>query len=190
MKRFCSKFSIMLMTFAFSLTIIWGYEIYKEVIRSLNNSSAVININPDLGKSKTFVLPIFMDGELMKVEIDENERFTLIGHGCGNGYAQGYITNEGERLGLGLEIIKPKDFKKQLLETEILESIGDYSNNDGDKGTRFILKGENKETSKEFYEIVWYDLKSNKYYITAPSLELALELEQWQKARIQNTNFE
>jgi hypothetical protein len=169
-------------TFAIGITGFWAYGVYKEIVSSMNNTVAIKN--PDSGKPKTFVLPVYLsDGELMKVDVKENERFTLLGHACGNGYVQGYITNEGERLSTGLDIIKPKDFQKEVVEAEILSKIENYENTDGKKGTRFILKGRNNKTGKEFYELIWYDQKRNKYYITAPSLDLALEFEQWQKSQ-------
>ncbi|MDQ3061977.1 MAG: hypothetical protein M3R14_03815 [Acidobacteriota bacterium] len=182
MKRIIFRFSITILTIAIGVLSVFIFNVYQEVNRSLSNSKAVIN--PDKGKPKIIKLPFIIDGKFMEVEIDEKEPFTFLGHACGRGYVDGYITSDEERLSSGLEKINPSKFRKEIQEaSKVIENIENFKNRDGENGVRTIIQIESKGNNKQFYKIVWYDKKENMYYIIAPTLELALEFERWQESQ-------
>lgn len=182
MKKLFVCFSVALLSTAVGLSSVFIFYVCEEINHSLNNSQALIN--PDKGKPKVIKLPFVIDGEFMEVEIDEEEPFTFLGHACGNGYVDGYITGNEERLSSGLAKINPSEFRKEIREaSKVIENIDDFKNRDGENGVRVVVQVEDEDGNKRFYKIIWYDKKENMYYIIAPSLNLAIEFEKWQESQ-------
>ncbi|MDQ3061732.1 MAG: hypothetical protein M3R14_02565 [Acidobacteriota bacterium] len=138
MKRHYLKFRIMLMTFALGLASVWFLNNLKTNDEAEIKDTMVISIAP------------------------KQPRFTESFRGCGMGYVQGYITNDGIELTEGnLSCEKPRKRGKQIIKSD---------------SERIISKIEIED--KTYYEI--YQLK-NKHCINSPTIELGLELENYLK---------
>jgi hypothetical protein len=106
--------------------------------------------------------------------------FFNVGHACGNGYVDGYLAYDGSRMSAGLNILTPDEFKKVVEGYEqIIQRNDSFRNKEVKKGIRIVQRGHNRETGKEFFEVIIYDRKKDMYYIAGPTLEITLELERW-----------
>ena len=118
------------------------------------------------------------------------ERFTFLGHACGNGWVQGYELPDGQRISTGLDVFdSPKETNAKLSETlakseRNITTIEKYKNSDGVRGKRIIAEFISEKTGKNVVGIFWFKKGKDSYeYIYAPTLEIALEFERHQKSK-------
>ena len=112
----------------------------------------------------------------------EKGEFFPVGHACGDGYVDGWLAYDGSRLSEGFSSISRKEFDSEVAEAgKVIEKVENYPNKDGIKGLRVVLQGRNEEKGKDYYSILWfgkwYKKDTGRYFINAPNLEIALELE-------------
>jgi hypothetical protein len=107
-------------------------------------------------------------------------RFSPTSRGCGQGYSQGYETNDGERLSEGVSWnpsrkTTSREFQKLVRDAEqVVERIPNYSGYHGWVGERVVLIN-----GPESVSILLYDGGSAYRFIDAPTLSTALEFEQY-----------
>ncbi len=136
MKNIYSRFRIMLITFALGLAGVWSLTQFKLTDNSVDvfdlKNAKIINIAPKL----------------------ETPRFMPTGRGCRfGGYAQGYMTNDGQKLSEGnLGCEKPSKQDKRVIQSD---------------SERIISKIEAED--KVYFEI--YQLRNEKC-IVSPTVEL------------------
>ena len=101
-------------------------------------------------------------------------RFTPTFRACKPGYIQGYITDDGAALSEGSECnLENERETSSKFETKINQAKRIVERND----ERIILEFE--ENGNHYFEILRYRGGSCIKFIHAPSLELALEFENW-----------
>ena len=141
----------------------------KLILQKLGVASLTLTI----GLFSTFIIKKIYNS-VIAADIDESDlknvvmvsiapkspRFIETGRGCGNGYIQGYETNDGMKLFEGtLNCKKPKNNDSKIFQKD---------------SKRIISKIETLE--KIYYNI--YQLE-NSHCINSPTIELGLELEDW-----------
>lgn len=182
MRKVILKISVGLLAFLVGLTVFYLltlktkskkseiYENFTNELVNINNQNLVADIDPwQLPEN----FPPLKKGE-----------FFNIGHGCGNGYIDGWLAYDSSHLSEGFNLISQKDFQKEISNGKrIIEKINNYPNKDGKKGLRIVLEGENQETGKKYVSILWFGKWDGKrlgrYFLDGPNLEIALELEKW-----------
>ena len=104
--------------------------------------------------------------------------------------AQGYELPDGQRISTGLDVYdSPKETNAKLSETlakseRIITTVENYKNSDGVRGKRIIAEFISEKTGKNVVGIFWFKKGKDSYeYIYAPTLEIALEFEQYQKSK-------
>lgn len=106
--------------------------------------------------------------------------FFLVAHGCGNGYAQGWLAYDNSHLSAGFLPKGSFDLKAEIARAEkTLETKENFIDRDGKKGLRVILQGRDEGNGDKFYKIIWYNKKIGTYYVSGPKLEITLELEKY-----------
>jgi len=110
-------------------------------------------------------------------------KFMPTGRGCGNGYAQGYSTSDGQWLSEGVQRFETTkkartELNKWIVQdTRIIKRIPNHKNRFGNFGERIVLINPPDEEGQETASIYWYGGGNTISYIDAPTLELALEFE-------------
>lgn len=129
-------------------------------------------------------IPI-VSAETIDIPKPAKSRFSPYARGCGNIYVQSYETDDGQFVAEGLTGFRSKNLaRREFLKTvrsatAIVQRVRDARNHLGKRGERAVLRGKDKETGEGFVEILWYDGDDTVRFISAPSLELALEFEQY-----------
>lgn len=118
------------------------------------------------------------------------ERFTFLGHACGNGWSQGYELPDGQHISTGLNVYdSSKEANAKISETlakseRIITTVEKYKNSDGKRGKRIIAEFTSEKTGENIVGIFWFRKGKDSYeYIYAPTLEVALEFEKYQKSQ-------
>ena len=111
-------------------------------------------------------------------------RFTPFGRGCGNGYVQSYDTNDGERVAEGVVVFSTRkearrSFNEGKTQARILERTPNFRDHEGNIGERVIVEYVSKDPQETTVSIMFYDGNDFIRYIDAPTLDLALEFEQY-----------
>ena len=109
--------------------------------------------------------------------------FTPAMRGCGFGYFQEYAMRDGRTMSEGSVCEEnarttQREWRKLLATaTQILERVPEYKNRFGEGGERVVAHFPPNEFSPESTRILWYDGGSCYLYISAPTLNIALEFE-------------
>ena len=185
MKRFYSKFRIGLITFAFGLASVWLFENKEQNKNFLTSSNTLQNLAHSNSKTSGFLSTQSSKRFGWRGFTERSDCFKTIKYKCENGFrgiywqtgANGTALDKNIKIISGFYNIEPQQFKQEIASSEILEKNERFKD-DFTEGIRIILKKE--INNKEFYEILYYDEKEAQYYISAPTLQLALEFEQWQ----------
>lgn len=182
MKNISLKIVLAIATFLLGILSVWSFLVLEEITATLRKE---LPINPDsiVETQPTQELQIptsrtikFKNGTgSIEVSSGDTSRFFPYGRGCGNGYSQSYVTNEGDFMSEGVEKFSKKQFNEYLKEIEIIDRVKNAKNRDGELGLRIVTKGHNKK-GLLYFEIIWYGA-GWLHYIEAPTLELALEFE-------------
>ena len=114
------------------------------------------------------------------------ERFELLGHACGNGWVDGYEMPDGQRVSTGLDVFgSPRKAQSELSKNfskaeRILTTVEKYEKPNGDIGKRTVAEFVSKKSDRSNVGIFWQQKGKDSYeYIYAPTLEIALEFEQY-----------
>jgi hypothetical protein len=110
-------------------------------------------------------------------------RFSPTARGCGPGYVQFYETDDGQHVTEGASPIS-KSFKPGYREQirkakQIISRTPNYRNSAGEVGERVVLVNKSSEMRAESVSILWYAGRDFYRFITAPTLDLALEFEKF-----------
>jgi hypothetical protein len=111
-------------------------------------------------------------------------RFTPTLRGCGMGYGQVYEMPDGQTMSEGSACSENSrkarwEWSKLLANaTKIVERVPRYKNRSGEWGERVVALFPPDEYSGETARILWYDGDECYLYISAPTLDIALEFEQ------------
>jgi hypothetical protein len=178
MKRIIFRLSVLLLTFAVGFVAVWliglltlGSLSIETKLASLNNGSAESPVSP---------IPIISN---------QKPRFTGTIRGCGFGYWQGYETDDRQQLSEGITGIATRkkaraEFKKWIAKSvRVVERVPNYKNRLGKLGERVVvINPPDDRNAKETVSILWHDGGQFIAFINAPSLDLALEFEQFLEA--------
>ncbi len=103
---------------------------------------------------------------------------------------QGYELPDGQRISTGLEVYdSAAETNAKLSETlakseRIITTVEKYPNSDGVRGKRIVAEFISEKTGKNLVGIFWFKKGKNSYNnIYAPTLEIALEFEHYQKSK-------
>ena len=161
MKRFYSRFRIALMTFTLSLGFVWFFNFFQLPLAShevdefnLRNAIVVTTVPRNTAESL---------------------KFMPTGRYCGMGYTQEYMTRDDRSMSEGATRLSRNEFNRKLKGAQIIEKIENSKNRFDEEGLRVIAKILSKK-GEESFEILWYG-KGRLHYISAPTLDLALEFE-------------
>ncbi len=121
-----------------------------------------------------------------KIPESKPERFELLGHACGNGWVDGYEMPDGQRVSTGLDVFgSPRKAQSELSKTlskaeRILITVEKHEKPSGEIGKRTVAEFVSKKSGKSSIGIFWQQKGKDTYdYIYAPTLEIALEFEQY-----------
>jgi hypothetical protein len=111
-------------------------------------------------------------------------RFMPAARGCGNGYVQAYATDDGQFVSEGVTGDYPKNIRRKLRKgvrdsRQVIERVPKFRNHRGEVGERIVLVDKPVGKGKESVSIVFYDGGDYYRFIKAPTLDLALEFEQY-----------
>ncbi len=170
MKRFYSRFRIMLMTFALGLASVFVFN------GSLKYSDEV-SVN----------LPQAESSSVFEIITKENWKgYQFVGQGCGgtNKYkgetwVSAYRTNDWKSVSIGGS---SHDTAKEMT-NEFDSRIKDAFNVLEINKKRAVLA--NKQESEEWIDIIYFENRKSLGIITASKLETAIEFENWQKSHKQ-----
>lgn len=166
MNKLTLKIFLGLLTFLLGVIGYWSFEVFSKKSKLDDKETA---------KSRKSIETIDSI-ENVNIEI-QNKRFNSTSRGCGpRGYSQSYITNDGYRLSEGAWETSKKEFKKQISKAKrIIKIVENSMNKNGEKGLR-VLTENITDDGEKYFSILWYG-NGAMNYISAPSLELALEFE-------------
>lgn len=172
--------SIFLLAFVFGFTA-------DNIFTCLLNEKA----NPKLNL-ETFdwhpVKPFPAPRSNIYISNNEKVRFIPTVRSCGLGYDQSYQTNDEQPLEegmFGVETSKEASatFNKMIAKaSRVIEQGQRYRSHPDKVGERVIVVNPADENGEETISILWSDGKHYIAYINAPTLELALEFEQFLEA--------
>lgn len=180
MKKIFFKTSAAVLTFCIGTAAFYLLSIQPtKNDEQIDNVAIVANNNPESEISTDDFDPWKLPDDFPPLKEGE---FFPVGHGCGNGYVDGWLAYDGSRLSEGFNNISRKDFQKEIAKAErIIEKTENYPNKNGQKGLRIVLQGRNETTQKEYYSIFWFGKAFGKkygmYFLDGPNLNIALELE-------------
>jgi hypothetical protein len=111
-------------------------------------------------------------------------RFAPTGRGCGNGYVQGYVTDDGQRVDEGVEAPFHKSARQEFLKyvhdaTQVIQRLPKYHDHHGNVGERVIIVNKPDKEGRVWVSILFYDGGDHVRYIDAPNVALVLEFEQY-----------
>ena len=99
------------------------------------------------------------------------------------GYGQVYLLRDGRKMGEGSVCeLKARATQKQWQKllttaTNLVERVPNYKNRFGDSGERVVAWFPPNEFGPESARILWYGGGNCYYYISAPTLDIALQFE-------------
>lgn len=112
-------------------------------------------------------------------------RFEPFGRGCGNGYVQGYETDDGQFVSEGVVVeysrkMIRRELRKWVRDSgQIIERVTKFRDHRGEVGERTVILNKDVGEGKESVSIVFYDGGDSYRFIDAPTLDLALEFERY-----------
>jgi hypothetical protein len=115
----------------------------------------------------------------------KNLRLIPAARACKPGYVQGYETDDGKFVSEGIAVEdSPKKVRREIREwirdsRQIIERLPKFRNHRGKVGERIIILNKPNAQGNEPVSIVFYDGGDFYRFINAPTLELALEFEQY-----------
>lgn len=178
MKRIIFRFSVLVLTFSVGFAAVWLIGLLTAVTSSIENKPVSNNY---LAETPVSPIPIVIP--------KQKPRFTGTFRGCGFGYTQGYETDDGQQLSEGIigNATRKKaraELKKLIAKSvRVVERVPNYKHRLGESGERIVLVNPPDERNdKETVSILWHDGGQFVAFINAPSLELALEFEQFLEA--------
>jgi hypothetical protein len=178
MKRTFFRLSISILTFAVGFSVVWLAGLLTVLFPPVEIKSASFNELPT-GQ------PIIPRAETSY----QKPRFTGTYRGCGFGYLQGYETDDRQQLSEGItgNASRKKarvEFKKLIAKAaRVVERVPNYKNRRGELGERVVLiNPPDDRNAEETVSILWYGGGQFISFIDAPSLDLALEFEQFLEA--------
>ena len=121
--------------------------------------------------------------EIASASTSEPLRFTPTFRGCGMGYGQVYAMPDGQSMSEGSSCSEnsreaKRQWRKLLAKaTKTVERVPRYKNRFGEWGERVVALFPPDEYSEESVRILWYDGGECYLYISAPTLDIALEFE-------------
>lgn len=164
MRKILFRVLVAVITFAIGFSAVWMMPAFT--MSSINiDSLAVEETKSELRESK-------------------KHRFLTTYRACKPGYIQGYETDEGDRLSEGTAPAADIGFGlgyHQLIREARTPHVfvSKYRDHTGRIGERHILKNEPNEQGEESVTILFYDGGDYYRFINAPTMELALEFEQY-----------
>lgn len=112
-------------------------------------------------------------------------RFMPTGRGCGGGYSQGYVTDDEQPLAEGVrwhpskKIIR-REFREWVRDAkQVIEEVPKFRNHRGEVGRRIVIISKASDDGNEWVSILFHDGDESYRFIDAPTLDLALEFEQY-----------
>lgn len=130
---------------------------------------------PAAGRTAATVVP---------VAAPQPERFKPTLRGCGMGYGQVYEMPDGRAMSEGSACSETarearREWRKLLAgAAKILERVPRHKNRSGDRGERVVALFPPDGHAGGTARILWYDGGDCYLYISAPTLDIALEFEQ------------
>lgn len=112
-------------------------------------------------------------------------RFMPTARACGEGYSQFYFTDDEHPLAEGVRwMLSPRAGRREVRKLvsdakQIVERVPKFRNHRGDVGERIVVINKADEEGKESVSILFYEGGDSYRFIDAPTLELALEFEQY-----------
>lgn len=145
-----------------------------------------------VGLSFVFIWHSIADLQLGQVIVFEAEnipflkpRFSRGSRGCGQGYVQSYQTNDGQLVDEGsfweLDNSKTKQHVDKIINNaqRVIERVPNDRDYFGERGERIVLVKKPNEEGEATVLILWYDGGKSYRFIAAPTLDIALEFEQY-----------
>lgn len=112
-------------------------------------------------------------------------RFSAYGRGCGNGYVQSYETNDGHFVSEGVVVFTSQKGARKNVNLmnrnalSIIDKVSNYRDHEGNAGERAIVELQRNDGKGTMISIMFYDGSDMYRFVDAPSLDLALEFEQY-----------
>jgi hypothetical protein len=109
--------------------------------------------------------------------------FTPTARGCGMGYGQAYAMSDGRAMSEGSACFETSSETKRKWRNllakakTIVERVPQYKNRFGQMGERVVALFPPDQYNEETARIMWYDGGECYLYISAPTLDIALEFE-------------
>lgn len=179
MKQIPVRFSTLLLTFFIGVIAVWLISLLTIVPQPIETQPVFINEHSE----EIPVTPISTVSA--PKDSDEKPRFGATGRGCGFGYWQGYETDDGQQLSEGMSGFETRkkarsEFNKRIAKAvNIIEQGQRFRSHPGKVGERVVLINPADENGKETISIIWYGGGQFIAFINAPTLDLALEFEQF-----------
>jgi hypothetical protein len=124
--------------------------------------------------------------------LSSEHRFTPLARWSHGGYLQDYRTDDGQHINEGMRSFQTPDeaiaeFHRTFVagSSEILERIPKFRNSHGELGERMVVRTLGRE-KVEWVAITWYDGGDSFTFVQAPTLELALEFEEFLNGKDNN----
>jgi hypothetical protein len=177
MKFITLRILIAVLTFGLGVTAFWiARKSYISAPIEVALPEVVQSVDSNLKETNEVIL--------------NKERFTFLGHACGNGWVQGYELPDGQRISTGLDAFgSSKEAESELSKTlskaeRIITTVEKYKKPSREIGKRTIAEFISEKTGKSVVGIFWRKKGEDSYeYIYAPTLEIALEFEKYQESQ-------
>lgn len=179
MKKNILKISIAVLTFSVGLGAFYLWYFQLPTKSEQNMASDISFAESNKQDSPEEFDPWKLPDNFLPLEKGD---FFPVGHACGDGYVDGWLAYDGSHLSEGFNPMSRRDFDDEVTKAgTIIEKVENYPNRDGKKGWRIVLQGKNKKTGTDYFSILWfgkwYKKDYGRYFLNAPNLEIALELE-------------
>jgi len=178
MKKSFFKLIIAFTALIIGLASVWLLEFNKQQDK---NSPTEAKLNENLFVERKITSP---------TNLAKKERFTMTSPfgGLNGSYGAIYDSSEGQKLSTGVNCWETKSetlwaFARELSVAKQRIKNSQITNKNNKKAKRIVIRIGEKETQS--FEILEYDETKCYSIITAPTLELALEFEKWQKSQKQ-----
>lgn len=120
---------------------------------------------------------------IMPVDVQPGDRFALIGHACGDGFVEGWISSDGDSVGYGFRPMSYREHTDHLKRGKIINEEKIPTDRDVKCSKRCVVIFQNEKSGTPYFEIIWYERNGGEYFVTAESAQLANEFEHWIKER-------
>jgi hypothetical protein len=142
------------------------------------NEAEETEVGRDLMSQSDLDLPRLDDTSSFK-----RHQFRLTYRACGFGYTQGYEDEDGQELREGVASAADNPYygwgyRQRLQDARIRDFVANYPYR-GRVGERYILENKPNDLGEGSVTILFYDGGDTYRFIDAPTLDLALEFEQY-----------